>query len=157
MYVDDPISSFLGDREQVDRNVTKWSLGLLARGFELAFQKLQDSLEESHPTWTSAVLQVDLENEAVPFQVTDDIVAEVKDTVEQMVRYSTIDSTSSTSRPWLNTCPAPQEMAAWLSRLDQYRNTSYAAPFAPSYLAEALAPFLVLVAYPLAGRADARW
>ena len=31
-YVDYPLSSFLGDPDQLDRNITKWILGLLAMG-----------------------------------------------------------------------------------------------------------------------------
>ena len=63
----------------------------MALGFGLAFHKIQDSSENDRITWTSAVFNIDLDREAITVQVKDDIVAEVKDTVENMMKQGAID------------------------------------------------------------------
>ena len=57
-YVDDPISTFIGDKAQQDINIGKLIGCILACGFDLAFAKAQDSDTEPIITWTSARLEL---------------------------------------------------------------------------------------------------
>ena len=90
-YVDDPITTYAGDTdEEQEHNMCVTVAGLLALGYDLAFDKAQDS-EQGTVTWTSAKLTVLHDLEAIKVEVKDDIITEVRDSVDKMRATSTID------------------------------------------------------------------
>ena len=89
-YVDDPISTFIGDEAQQGLNISKLIGSILACGFELAFSKAQDSVTEPALTWTSARLELLEEEPGLKATVKEDILTEVSADIEGMMGHNPV-------------------------------------------------------------------
>mgnify|MGYP002281324822 CR=1 FL=1 len=104
-YVDDPLSSYIGTDDEQEEAICITTAGLLILGFDLAFDKAQDS-NEGPVTWTSAKLEITHGDETIKEQVKDDIIAEVKATVDKMLQARTIPLDSLRTLAGQATCIA---------------------------------------------------
>ena len=57
-YVDDPISTFIGEQQGRSLSIGKLVGSILAMGFDLVFAKAHDSMTDAAITWTSAVFEL---------------------------------------------------------------------------------------------------
>ena len=75
--MDDPISTFIGDEAQQNINIGMLIGCIRACGFDLAFAKAQDSATEPIITWTSARLELLVDEPGLKVTVKEDILTEV--------------------------------------------------------------------------------
>ena len=89
-YVDDPISTFIGDKAQQDINIGKLIGSTHPCGFDLAFAKAQYSDTEPIITWTSARLELLDDEPGLKVTVKEDILTEVSADIEDMMRFNSV-------------------------------------------------------------------
>ena len=89
-YVDDPIAPFIGSDSENELSIAVVVGGLLALGFDLAFDKAQDSLELGRLVWTTATIRVDNEAGAIEVEVKPEILHEVQEAVQLMMATTTV-------------------------------------------------------------------
>ena len=104
-YVDDPLSTYAGTGEEQTDAICLTTAGLLILGYDLAFDKAQDSAE-GPVTWTSGKLEVMHGEEAIKVQVKYDIMNEVRVTVGDMLKQRTITIKSLRTLAGQATCIA---------------------------------------------------
>ena len=88
-YVDDPIMTFFGTAAENEHNMIKVVACLAALGYDLAYSKAQDSEKERVLTWTSGTIEVDAACSKITASVKPEILADVQDDVNNMLRYNT--------------------------------------------------------------------
>ena len=81
-YVDDPLMTFCGTDGEIELSIGKVTGLLLAMGYALAFNKAQDSNEVEKLTWTSAVLELLHQGNAIRVSLEQEILDDLKEMLE---------------------------------------------------------------------------
>ena len=89
-YVDDPIASFIGDDDQQDDNMCLVVAALLAFGYDLAFNKAQDSKVERNVTWTSAILTILTAEPGIKVEVKAEIISDLSESIADIYKANAV-------------------------------------------------------------------